>query len=225
MNVEKTERDLSHRRLKSKQREIRETFPENLGLRIHRALSWLERAEGESDDNDAAFIFFWISFNAAYAEDIPAISEFNERSRFQGFFGKIVSLDASGEIYGAIWDRFSASIRILLDNRYVFQPFWSYHNGLPGGEDWETKFERSKRKIGAALADENTALILSVLFDRLYVLRNQVIHGGATWNSSVNRSQINDGASILSFLVPLFIDLMMDNPEISWGPPYYPVVE
>jgi hypothetical protein len=68
-------------------------------------------------------------------------------------------------------------------------------------------------------------VILSTLFDRLYVLRNQLVHGGATWNSSVNRAQVGDGARIMAFLVPLFIDLMMDNPEFAWGAPYYPVVE
>jgi len=50
-------------------------------------------------------------------------------------------------------------------------------------------------------------------------------NGGATWNSSVNRSQIRDGHEILAFLVPLFIDLMMDNPDKNWGAPYYPVIE
>ena len=39
-----------------------ETFPENLGLRVHRGLSWLDRAEKEVEagglrrDYDAAFI-------------------------------------------------------------------------------------------------------------------------------------------------------------------------
>ena len=64
-----------------------------------------------------------------------------------------------------------------------------------------------------------------MLFDRLYVLRNQLVHGGATWNSSVNREQVKDGANILSFLVPIFVDLMMDNPQTDWGAPYYPVVD
>ena len=42
---------------------------------------------------------------------------------------------------------------------------------------------------------------------------------------SVNRNQVKDGARILAFLVPLFIDIMMDNPRVDWGAPYYPVVE
>ena len=35
---------LSFDELKAKQREIREAFPADLGVRIHRALSWLHRA-------------------------------------------------------------------------------------------------------------------------------------------------------------------------------------
>ena len=79
--------------------------------------------------------------------------------------------------------------------------------------------------MNEALVAKDTKLILSTVFDRLYVLRNQIIHGGATWNSSVNRSQIKEGAEILAFLVPVFVTLMMDNPNTKWGPPLYPVVE
>ncbi|MCA2008623.1 hypothetical protein [Tritonibacter mobilis] len=63
-----------------------------------------------------------------------------------------------------------------------------------------------------------------MLFDRLYVLRNQLIHGGATWNSSVNRDQLRDGVAILSVLMPVMIDIMMDNANEEWGKPFYPVV-
>ena len=57
------------------------------------------------------------------------------------------------------------------------------------------------------------------------MLRNQLVHGGATWNSGVNRDQVRDGAHILAVLVPVFIDLMMDNPQAPWGAPYYPVAD
>ena len=43
--------------LKKRQRELRDGFPESLGLRTHRALSWLKRAEREARDNDVRFIF------------------------------------------------------------------------------------------------------------------------------------------------------------------------
>ena len=65
---------------------------------------------------------------------------------------------------------------------------------------------------------------LSFVFDRLYVLRNQLVHGGSTWNSAVNRDQVRDGAVILGFLMPVFVDIMMDHPDEDWGKPFYPVV-
>ena len=75
----------------------------------------------------------------------------------------------------------------------------------------------------SAIAD--TKVVLNNLLDRLYVLRNQLMHGGATWRGSVNRAQVGDGARIMAFLVPLFVGLMMSHPEIDWGPPDYPVVK
>lgn len=215
----------SFERLKEKQRRIRDNFPDNVGLRVHRAISWLQRAENEEEDYDAAFIFYWVSFNAAYAGDQEEYSIIGERSVFSEYFEKMISLDTKHEIYNAIWDKFSASIRLLLDNKYVFQPFWKHHNQAQGFEDWNERFEKSKSRISAAMGSRDTKLILTTLFDRLYVLRNQLIHGGATWNSKVNRSQVQDGAKILAFLVPIFIDLMMDNPDADWGAPSYPVVD
>lgn len=215
----------NYERLKAKQRQLRDGFPENLGLRIHRSISWLQRAEKETNDHDAAFIFYWIAFNAGYAEDLQETIPTGERSTFDGYFKKILELDRDRKIYDAIWTKFSQSIRLLLDNRYVFQPFWNFQNDVPGYDDWEERFARSKKRIETALKNSDTRVILATLFDRLYVLRNQLVHGGATWNSAVNRTQVGDGARIISFLLPIFIDLMMDNPEIAWGAPYYPVVE
>ena len=43
---------------------------DDLNLRLRRALSWLGRAENEykGRDFDAAFIFYWVAFNAAYGQ-------------------------------------------------------------------------------------------------------------------------------------------------------------
>ena len=79
--------------------------------------------------------------------------------------------------------------------------------------------------FGQALKDSDTARVLSFVYDRLYVLRNQLVHGGSTWNSSINRAQVRDGAAILGFLLPVFVDIMMDNPTENWGRPFYPVID
>ena len=203
---------------------VQDTLPDLLALRMRRALSWLERAEKETDDDDAAFIFYWIAFNAAYAKDRPRDLEMRERDHFADYFDIVLSLDTDHTIYDAIWDRFSQSIRVLLNNKFVYQPFWSHHAGR-GYDNWEYTFERRKREVHTALAELDTKVILNTLFDRLYVLRIQLMHGGATWRGSVNRAQVGDGARIMAFLVPLFVGLMMSHPENDWGPPDYPVVK
>jgi len=210
--------------LKAKQRALRENFPDAMALRVHRAISWLGRSEVEADDVDVRFILLWISFNSAYTAHIES-DGVGERGAFKAYFETLVDLDKGHRIYNAVWTRFSQEIRLVFDNRYVFSPFWSHFNGEEGFSDWEERLAKSKRSIATALSDRDTARILATLFDRLYVLRNQMVHGGATWNSSVNRNQIRDGAAVLGCLMPIFIDIMMDHPARDWGQPYYPVVE
>jgi len=211
--------------LKSKHRALRDGFHENLSLRVHRGLSWLSRSEACGDDDDARFIFLWIAFNALYSEESGETTPNAARGLFENYFGKIVRLDTQRRIYDAIWARFAGPIRVLLENKYVYQPFWSHHNQLPGFADWEDRFTSAKYRLSQALARQDTSTILTTLFDRLYVLRNQLVHGGATWNSGVNRAQVRDGAALLAFLIPLFVDLMMDNTGTPWGKAHYPVVE
>lgn len=66
--------------------------------------------------------------------------------------------------------------------------------------------------------------MLSIIFDRLYVLRNQLLHGGATWNSKINRQQVTDGGKILAKLIPAIISLLIDAEKIDFGDIMYPVV-
>jgi len=210
--------------LKAKQRNIRAGFPDALGLRVHRAISWLGRAESESDDADVRFITLWIGFNSAYAGDITTDIS-SERGTFKAFFDALVSLDGGRRIYDVVWQRFPHEIRLLLNNKFVFAPFWSHANGIAGHDDWEMRLAASQRALSTALMQFDTSRLLSVVFDRLYVLRNQLVHGGATWNSSVNRHQVRDGAAVLGWLLPIFIDIMMDHPTRDWGRPFYPVVQ
>lgn len=215
---------ISYSALKQYQRENRSEFPESLSLRAHRALSWLNRAEQEEEDDDARFLFLWISFNAAYANEIHDRQGFSEKRLLLQFLHRLVDSDHEKTLYEAIWEHFPSSIRLLVTNRYVFQPFWDYQNGRIAEEDWVDRFERSQSSVNRALGRMNTKKVLATVFDRLYVLRNQIVHGGSTWNSGANRNQVKDGANILSNIVPIIIKLMMDQPNQLWGDPCYPVI-
>ena len=186
-------------------------------LRMRRATSWLARAEQERDDPDAAFIFYWIAFNAAYSGNIAG-----ERRAFKVYFGKMLALRDGRVIFSEMSSKFAEAISKFIPNQYVFPDFWTgdiFQQADP--QVWEPSLDRSISRFNQAVRNDNVRDILEELFDRLYVLRNQLVHGGATWKGSVNRSQVQDGAAIMAFLVPHFINLMLDNPTADWGiPPY-----
>lgn len=220
------ENNLDHATLKKKQRAIRAGFPETMGLRTHRAISWIGRAETCDEDDDARFIFLWIAFNAAYADEREyQVMAPGERASFVDYFERLVALDEEQRIYKALWQQFSGPVRMLMENQYVFNPFWRFHNGINEFKNWEDRFKESARSFSHSFQTGDSARVLSFVFDRLYVLRNQLVHGGSTWNSAVNRAQVRDGAEILGFLMPVFIDIMMANPTENWGQPFYPVVK
>lgn len=114
---------INHADLKARQRAEREGHSEGLALRAHRALSWLDRAE-QCEDEDGRFIFLWIAFNAAYANEIIEGARAHEKKTFAMFLEKLVELDTEDILYQLIWTEFSGSIRVLLNNQFVFEPFW-----------------------------------------------------------------------------------------------------
>lgn len=216
---------LDYQSLKARHRQERDGYHINLSLRVHRALSWLDRAEKSADDLDAQYIFLWIAFNAAYANEFVTDIQLSEQKIFSRFLKRLCELDQDGLLYQLVWSEFPGSIRVLLDNKYIFKPFWDYQSGKIGKEEWESEFKRAKRLANQALGRKNTFYVLKIIFSRLYTLRNQILHGGSTWNSSVNKDQKRDGARILGMIVPAVICIMMDNPNAVWGDPCYPVVD
>lgn len=208
--------------LKAKQKAVEAQHQKSALVRLHRAISWLAGSEAHPDDLDAQFVFLWITFNAAYAQELGV--ESTERTRLLSFLSRIVDADQQGRLYKALFEKFSGSLRTLIDNKFVFEPFWKALREHDSSERWKEQFVASKRSALAAISSSDTLQVLNVVFDRLYVLRNQLVHGGATWSSSVNRSQLRDGVAMLRTLIPIIIDLMLDHPELDFGDINYPVV-
>lgn len=191
-------------------------------VRIHRAISWIRRAEAEDDDPDLRVLLLWVAFNAAYARELGELE--SQREQLRQYLDRMVTLDDGRRLHEALFRQFTGPIRTLVDNRYVFEPFWRAQRAPAEAPDWEERFAAGKRRAMKALMDGETAVLLSIVFDRLYVLRNQLVHGGATWNSQVNRAQVRDGANLLGTLVPVMVALMIEHPDIDFGPINYPVV-
>ena len=198
-------------------------------LRMHRALSWLQRAVDEKTDDDVAFMCLWIAFNAAYAQDNGSHADnASERQTFRSFVAEACRLDADKALPALVWQVFPGPIRVLLDNQYLFQPFWEALNN-PNADGstpshWREAFDDARTRVHQALTHQDTERVLYEVFVRLYTLRNQLMHGGSTWNSSVNRTQVRDGRDLLARVLPVMLDVMMQNPARFEGKPFYPVV-
>lgn len=200
-------------------------------LRMRRALSWLQRAQQlqPGGDDDVAFICLWVAFNAAYAQDTgQAVGSTSEQQRFRNFLAEVCRLDQDRALESLVWQVFPGPVRVLLDNRYLFQPFWdALNNPRADGSTpdyWRESFDEARQRVHRALARQDTERVLYEVFVRLYTLRNQLMHGGATWNSSVNRAQVRDGRALLARLLPVLLDVMMRHPGQFHGRPFYPVV-
>ena len=209
--------------------------PELLHL-LQRSISWLERAAA-ANDTDARCVFLWIAFNAAYAierraardewdGDEPVDWQLRER-----YFSKVTRLEFKRVRSAIRARRVEGTVLKLMSNVYVFWGFWGSLTADPfEWDDWrhkerfESERDETRRLLG--IADRTDARrILSLVFSRLYVLRNQLMHGCATREGSLNRRQVNDGAGLLEILVPLFVDIMADHPDEDWGEVSFPVRE
>ncbi len=120
--------------------------------------------------------------------------------------------------------RFTGSVRMLIDNKFVFQPFWKALRDHDASGQWEVAFAAARKQATAAVLAGDTVKVYEIVFDRLYVLRNQLVHGGATCGSRVNREQLKQACALLAEIVPLMIRLMAESPEADWGEVMYPVV-
>jgi hypothetical protein len=195
---------------------------EELRTRLHRAISWLGCAELQKEEDDLFFLSLWISFNACYAIELTESDALTEREKFKRFISSLVSHDRDGQVFSLLWTTFKGPVRMLIDNPYIFKPFWNFQRGE--AEDWKEAFDKSNTEALRCLSGNKVDELLHIILDRLYVLRNQVFHGGATFRSSVNRRQVKDGAAILSNLIPIVIRIMLENPGVDWGRLLYPVV-
>ncbi|MCY4149914.1 MAG: HEPN domain-containing protein [Gammaproteobacteria bacterium] len=202
--------------------------------RMRRAHAWVERSENKGTEDIERFMFLWVAFNAAYGDE-SALRDFvdnpdkkkSESDRFLRFLRSIVEQDESGSLQRIVWKEFSGPIRVLLNNHYVFLPFWKSVWESRPNNDWKQRFGNEKNRVQKALSNQDTFTVLSIVFHRLYVLRNQIFHGGATWPSGFGRDQIRDGSRIMASLIPAIIDIMQrdisrDQDSETWGKVAYP---
>lgn len=92
---------------------------------------------------------------------------------------RLSQLDRHDHLYEVVWRRYPGAIRVLLNSCCVFQTYWDHQNGLAGSVVTGTRFAVTRKAAHASLSDHDYGTVPSIVFQRLYTLRNELIHGGA----------------------------------------------
>ena len=192
-------------------------------IRIHRALSWMHRAESIADGDalDDKLIFQWIAFNALYGQwDQEEREPMRDRGSWKAFLQRVIDLDA---------DRSIATV--LLDHRKLVLSI--YEDEFLSSHFWEDPHEDGKMRIAMQSYSEaprwyqrkDFAVILKRLVDRVYLMRCQLVHGAATREGRLNRRPLRRCTSMMDRLMPAIVLVLIDHGwAADWGALCYPPI-
>lgn len=205
--------------LKEQHRAVRHNMTQDDSTRLHRSISWFRRAEQITNDGDARFLFLWIAFNSAYAHEFS--KDDVEMDSARQFIDKLIALDSEQQLAAWVRVAYSGPIRNVINNKFLFTRFWNERGTTSANASWVSELDRDAQASFNAAVTGDVSRAMRGILSRLYVLRNQVVHGGATWNSKVNRPQIQTCTTVLMQLMPIIIGLMM-HPDARFDPIAYP---
>lgn len=207
--------------LKAALKQKESSISDSLAIRLHRSISWLDCA-AEANSADVEFISLWIAFNACSSIDQQGDQPLADHDQFHRFIDLLVENDTEQAIYSCLWEEYSGHVKALIKNPYLFHAFWVSQR--QGDERWQSEFDHSSLEALNALSRHRVSDLCSIVLDRLFVLRNQIIFGGATYKGRVNREQVEDGAGLLGTLMPIIIEIMLKSAKEEWGDIAYPVI-
>ncbi len=194
---------------------------EEVRVRIHRALTWLEFSErcDIREDLDAKLIAQWIAFAAL-------ISQWNKRTKSPEpdatatrlFIQQILQHDQDG-LLQMVLETNDRAARSLFEDAYLakhFQSRESWNSSKPrhaGGKHFTTKSTMQNIVEQAQFQPWLEAVLERVLF-----IRNQLVHGGSTYNSRLNRVAVRRASSLLEHLTACFMQILMEHGYTDdWG--------
>jgi len=104
------------------------TVKQDTAIHIHRAFSWLGRAEAcHKNDSDIALLCRWAGFNAIYAQwDIDERSTISDKFSWQHFASRILELDEDKHVAFVI-RRQERRINEMFASKYLNSRNWRKH--------------------------------------------------------------------------------------------------
>lgn len=215
-----TVRDLRRRWKPTKQRLGVAKSDHPTCIRLHRAFSWMERAEKVRDDADAdvALLCRWIALNALYGRwNAEALEPEQDRRCWQRFYGRLVTLDRSDHL-GTMLTRERELVLSVLEDAYLSRYFWQSPSSAAANRSRELRAEAA-----GWYRQRNWSPVLDRLLDRIYLLRCQLVHGAATFGSRLNRTSLQRCNRMLEHLLAAMVSVVIDHgADEDWGLMCYP---
>ena len=174
---------------------------QDFSIRLWRGMSWLQCSE-LAEDVDTRYMLLWVAFNAAYGQDGHGIGPHGDREGWQRFLTEVDARDTH-DLLGRTIRGNQEHVLDLIDNRFLFRQYWKHES------DWEERFVLIRQVTLKQLGQGLTLRILHSLFERLYILRNQLFHGQATWCSKINRQSVEPAMVLLSEILPPILTIML----------------
>jgi hypothetical protein len=195
--------------------------PDNWRIRVHRALSWYKRVvELPADQPEAQFLFCWIAFNSLFSRwDAERNAPGADSQARNTFLARLLQID-TGKNIPQMLHQHRGLVRKLLGNPYLSSVFWRdpHH---PKARGWATEDANYLEKN---FRDHNYIRLMGQAFDRLYVLRGQLVHGASTGGSRLNRTTLNYCLKAMEEFLPVILLVVIDHgdtdewPELSYPP-------
>ncbi len=191
-------------------------------IRFHRACSWLQRSEKitESNDLDLAILGQWVAFNSLYGQwDEGDREPLGDTLCWRHFLERMLSLDDSNFIVDVLMEN-KPLVMAIFDDEFLSRYFWQEPSDKRASKSKKTMYDARTWYI-----DGNWTLILDRLIERIYLLRCQLVHGAATFNSSLNRTATRRCSQMMDHILRAFLLVWINHgADEDWGIMCYPPI-
>jgi len=215
-----TVRDLRRQWKPHKERLTQQHREHPTTVRFHRACSWLQRAEKLTgpDDLDLAMVNQWIAFNALYGQwDQAALEPVADVACWRQFLTRMLELDTSNFIARTLQEN-KRLVMAIFEDAYLSRHFWKEPTTKRASQAKKVKFDSQTWFLQG-----NWTLILDRILERIYLLRCQLVHGAATYGSSLNRTSLRHCSQMMDHLLRAFLLVWIHHgADEDWGTMCYP---
>ena len=192
-------------------------------IRFHRACSWMARVEEipEGQDHDLGLVGFWIAFNSLYGQwDAQKREPRPDRESWRAFVDRILKLDRDGYVTGALQEH-KRLVMSLLEDEYLSSFFWQEPCAKRAGQS-----KKAAHNAQTWYIEQRWTMVLDEILARVYLMRCQLVHGAATYGSTLNRTSLKWCVMMMQRLLPAMLLVWIDHgADEDWGPMCYPPVK